>query len=943
MTVADLVVYTRRQLEADGEQQAHIKAAGVVGGHLQSQTGLTLNLSHLEIHALPVEVIALIKDRVERLALSHNPQVYVPPQISQCNRLKYLNLRANSLRHFPDAVLQLPFLEILDVSKNRIVSVPEGIKNMTSLKFLAVGKNRITRLPLALGDMPSLTKLKCDENPLEFPPAHVWEVGVVSESAESSPNSKEQERDVCQLVKRFLKAASLRERLRTFSSDNLSESNVETPRPLKRTATTGRFPVRPSIGGIEDMRTISPIGKPPIPQRNNARDVSSNGSTVRRPGIAPLLTGDGDVSRSRSETLTSVSSIKSRRQGLVAPKKTAINIDDLADPSGAGSIRSSQASTLRGTAAHSRATSSVSTLNGFLTASSGAETSSSTASPVDGPFGKFGPSRRLSSLPESRHSRVQSTNLVRSAKRVMFSLLQLHGPVSEVARAVKDGTPKRSVLERHMFGASAHVEELDRLLNKMANAQEEDDKDDEEALRSIAVATVAALRAYGPVIRELKQQTYRVVSLTEGVYLRCLMSQIYMTIIESRNICSSLGYTLKARDPAKTPRTSRAWSSRTVTPTQPKPITSKRMRGATILRSMSSNASIRTMPPPVSLAIVNSSRTNTMTSTNSAFSSTAPTPRSGETPSSTIPYPPTLSRTNTMHNDTTHHISNDYTDDTHLDQIYLKLHSASTLARHNLPNCHAEFLTRLSSNNQYIHISHHNTASKLAAHHWSICLQKCEAVISANNNLHTRLKVVKLKDPGVRTDFWNLCDEFVARWTELATEVKGMSVKKVDEMGSVRQVMRPVQKAVKEVSKVVSESPLYQSALRGGGQMAHSTAMMNGGGGGGGLGPAFPSTLNAALAQVVSNRGQHGYNSGLSSGYHSSGGGGGGGGGGSQNGHSGYVTPHTVPATPLSAALGPAAQATVAAESMTAEYFPTMQRPAGLERMNTVERVPQGR
>ena len=66
MTVADLVAFTKRQLESDAEQQAHIKAAGVVGGHLQSQTGSTLDLSRLEIPALPVEVVALIKDRVER-------------------------------------------------------------------------------------------------------------------------------------------------------------------------------------------------------------------------------------------------------------------------------------------------------------------------------------------------------------------------------------------------------------------------------------------------------------------------------------------------------------------------------------------------------------------------------------------------------------------------------------------------------------------------------------------------------------------------------------------------------------------------------------------------------------------------------------------------------------------------------------------------------------
>lgn len=43
-----------------------------------------------------------------RLALSHNPQIAVPSQIVQCNRLRYLNIRWNKLRHFPEAVRAQP-------------------------------------------------------------------------------------------------------------------------------------------------------------------------------------------------------------------------------------------------------------------------------------------------------------------------------------------------------------------------------------------------------------------------------------------------------------------------------------------------------------------------------------------------------------------------------------------------------------------------------------------------------------------------------------------------------------------------------------------------------------------------------------------------------------------------------------------------------------------
>lgn len=115
-------------------------------------------------------------------------------------------------------MLQLSSLEILDISKNKIISVPEDIKNMSSLKFLAVARNRITRLPLALGEMNSLNKLKFDENPIEFPPPEALRP---QEDRFVTSIEYEQEKDICQQVKRFLRQAALREKLRTNSEEDL--------------------------------------------------------------------------------------------------------------------------------------------------------------------------------------------------------------------------------------------------------------------------------------------------------------------------------------------------------------------------------------------------------------------------------------------------------------------------------------------------------------------------------------------------------------------------------------------------------------------------------------------------------------------------------------------------------------------------------------------------
>lgn len=213
MLAADVVAYVRKELDIDDEHLARVITANSADLPRDAHSGVTLDLSHKNIRELPVDVIALIKDKVERLALSHNPQIAVPTQIVQCDRLRYLNLRWNHLKYFPEAILQLSKLEILDISKNRIVGIPEDIKRMSSLKFLAVAKNKITRLPLALGEMASLSKLKFDENPIEFPPPEA----LKPQKEKTGTLETEKEKDVCLQVKRYLKQVALRERLMTHS------------------------------------------------------------------------------------------------------------------------------------------------------------------------------------------------------------------------------------------------------------------------------------------------------------------------------------------------------------------------------------------------------------------------------------------------------------------------------------------------------------------------------------------------------------------------------------------------------------------------------------------------------------------------------------------------------------------------------------------------------
>merc|ERR1712072_1023642 len=206
-------------------------------------------------------------------------------------------------------------------------------------------------------------------------------------------------------------------------------------------------------------------------------------------------------------------------------------------------------------------------------------------------------------------------------------------------------------------------------------------------------------------------------------------------------------------------------------------------------------------------------------------------------------------------------------------------------------------------------------------------------------------------------DFWLLCDAFVQSWADLATVVKdlagslGLDLNGVGG-GVVKSVMRPVQRGVKEVSKAVSESPIYLQAVGRHHQQNHHQQQqqqypaisgvsgapypsftLNGSGGG----LYSPSSINTAFAQQHAPSGRGDYTPHTISGS----------GGRSPSSQSffsesqldpGYVTP-VVPATPLSAALGPAVQATVASsengsgasngqlqQSQQQDYFPQQQQ-----------------
>lgn len=697
-------------------------------------------------------------------------------------------------------VFQLTALQTLDVSRNRISVIPDGIKTMTSLKFLAFTNNQVTRLPLCFGDMPSLTKLKFDDNPVEFPRREEY----LPDAATLGKPGVDSNTYICTQVKRYLRQATIRERQRAEAEAEVSESNLETPRPPRRTI-TGRFPVRPSVSGIDtsefntkgDGSFSMALPPPPIPSKSRARD----SIVFRRPGLAPL-SADGINSRSRSETVASAPA-RSKRLGFV-PRKTS------GPPGSANTISDNQ--TLK--PAHYRGAS----FSSALGPSSGGETSSGPVSPVDGPaYRPWAAKSRLSSLPEDRRISKITSPTIRTARLLIFSLYHLQRPIEDVIRMIKGDAPGQTHIERLCTTATVSVAELDRQLHILTPMGEQDNHHQETTahVRALLKRSRNCAQAHGHLVMEMQRYTRKVANHGDSLYLRAILMQIFSTLVELRNACNVQEAVLRNPPRASSRMTSGPVSDRTVTPTQSRPVTGKRMKGMKILAGLKSK-SPGSVPSSAALTPHHLGRKVVGPGNGSA------TPRSGDN----------FHHHMVSHNNTMKQQPVDSEEERQFEKIYLNLQHVCALADQILPNCRLDFYARREGAARSMQAT--------AARAWTLALNRCDSVLNALDQLKRRLAKITLKDPALRNsrDFWHLCDVFVRvsphplslpacikrlrrlltchqqSWFDLGSEMKNLGNQGLD-IGAIKVMMRPVQKAVKEVGHFIDHSPVYKGALRG--------------------------------------------------------------------------------------------------------------------------------
>ncbi|KAF2471512.1 uncharacterized protein BDR25DRAFT_333664 [Lindgomyces ingoldianus] len=842
----------------------------------QQQPGITIDLGHNNIAHLPDEVIDVIRAEIERLALSHNQLTTLPLRLIECKRLRYLNVRYNAMREIPDAILRLTSLEILDVSKNKIKIIPKAIANLTSLKVLAIARNKIEELPVCLGDINSLQVLKLDGNPLRFPPPDVC---TIRDNAPSPASENERDAVIAIQVKRFMRQQISREkqrvdfeRLRVESGDeSWSESNPETPRPAKR-PNGGRFPVKPSISNLDffgESKPDSPGMPPPIPTRSHYRVQSQqNNGMPRRPPVSPLVLANGSNERNRSQSEGAGSaSLRAKRMGIYTKQTSDLGaVDELQRTS------------------HFRGFS-----QGYVLPSSKVANGMSGPATAIG-YGDTGTVRSLANRPLSdvrehkRGSRAPDI-VVEAAKNFLYAISQLHDTVSHMMRSVKrtdrtkEGMRRKEDFYRRFSATYLHVRALNELLQRFETLAEEDEEEAEKLSKAVYQYTLKCLNLFMYINLSIAENRVEIIQNSDPRFVRSFLFLQQGTLIELRNACSILG--AEFRDTALGRR--RPSGTDTLA-------TVRAARPLKVRRYQQTSPPQRNgqyqIPPPVILHSNDNSRTNTLTSISAA------TPRSGE---SFTTLATTMSRTNTLTSS-----FDEADEDAQFDRIYGKLRAACDSCRNYMPQ-----ISRLLKNNfEALRRDWDPDDPKIKV--LLNLIEKSNHVEEKTFPLAKRLSQMQLKDSYTRSqpEFWQQCMGFIKAWGELAQLSSGEGRNLGLLSSEVKQLMKPLHKTVKDASLAINDSPWSHLTSNNLGLMgppslssftsrtqppkflSKPTGTMTTGGG-----PSFPGPINTSITSVASAFSQPYSTASLGS------------------GSGGYVTP--VPATPLSAALGAAAQATV--------------------------------
>jgi Leucine-rich repeat (LRR) protein len=816
-------LFKRKVANARQDNEQALESEGVV---TVVKPKLTLDLGHCNIARLPETVVELIRDEVDRLSLSHNQLWYIPPRFSECNHLRYLNIRSNVFREIPRGVYKLPLLEILDISRNKVKKISKDIKNLTSLRVFAVVHNRVDDLPTELCEMNKLQILKIAENPLRFKLKKIVEQKE-NEVSFSEMTDNEREAAITVEIKRFLRESHpVVPPIDVDVAQELNSSPLETPRPTKRTLSS-RFPVIPSTASGDSSAEGNKSfpnqgGPPPVPARSHYRMSSGTGMAIKRPSISPLISSS-ERNRSNSESvLQATAPSRTKRMGMLRTKTGLDSIDE---------NKSNRNSHLRGFS-HASALKP----NGVPASPDGGGSSSSPSSPREARARRHVFVKRLSSLPEHKVENEWQNPIIESAKGILYALYQIHPQLSGLIAAVKGKEARRSSVEITFYNASTHVDQLNKALEHADAVDPSDGEAVDKAEKSVQHDCATCIMAYIHVSTQLQDNVRKIVAGSDARYVRTLLLLLYGSIIEIRNAINSFGVDIKITSGHKRQR---SIGGRHAIQTIPEEFSTpdKTIRSATptrdeilhqrpVLRQRSDTTIQRPavdshapLPMPMDLtgttvngSVSNHSTTSTInagstgfrsrsssrntghaSTNNSSFSSVASTPRSGDgfnlTRSNAVAY-----RVNPLTGMT------DAQEEAAFASIFMALTRAYEAALKAVPLARDHFARCLEAAEENRHPS--------AVHNlWIILVQRCKQCYEVSEALQLRLTNMR-KDVDGRNDpsFWLLCTTFLQHFVALVNEMR-----EVRNMRLLPQelivMLRPVQKASREAGRLMESSP----------------------------------------------------------------------------------------------------------------------------------------
>lgn len=601
---------------------------------------------------------------------------------------------------------------------------------------------------------------------------------------------------------------------------------------------------------------------------------------LQRPGTNPHSVNERN--RSNSEGIIQASfSARNKRMGLITRKNT-----DLGTLDETRAYRNS----------HLRGLSHGSVLRAHPTAPAPASgsSSSSPSSPQERRRVRDSWVNRMSSLPEHKGERGFDEPITESAKGILFALFQIHSHISTLINVIKRDDTRRHSLELVFYNASTHI---DRLNEALINAETSlpDSPDSERVLtETVKRECETCIVAYTHVGTQLRNNVATIVANGDSRYVRSLMLTIYGSLVELRNACACLNvpmYQSQQATPAPKPAMAEPiqgpppdrFQRSIVTPTRDTAPSTRRLRSDTTIRhpqmamgSVSLNPSSAAGSPGNTTPSFNYARSRSSSRSNLiniSVPSSLATPRSGEA----FPPIPTSSgapRINPLTG------LDEIEEERIFEKIFHQLTAAYSSALQALPLVRRQFIRCLE-------VAEQSRESKGIQILWNNLIRRCRFCLEVSEALGMRLSNMKVTEPGGglrnQREFWQLCKTFMQSFVDLVTdmrEVRSMQLLP----GDIVVILRPVQKASREAGRMIEASPWSYLA---------DIAPIN-----------MPSNLYGPPLQAPPQlHSQHQTSVSTSAiGSHSN---------AFQLAASMSPQSVTVPATPLSAALGPAAQATV--------------------------------